>query len=149
MNGTKQDSVRLPIWSLMLLFNPLLATINAGRVAAILGYCYYLCKKYLAEYLSSYGLLGFLGVLATFLVKFLIKAKFYDWLQRMGGWVRVYSPLSPFLVSFSFTFSLPSTGSVTRGSCWRANKQICVESKLFSYCRCSLIGNLCISVFSW
>ena len=29
----------------------------------------------------------FLGIVTTWLFRFLIKAKFYEWLESMGGWV--------------------------------------------------------------
>lgn len=63
------------------------AKINIGRVAVVLGYCYHLCKNYINQYLNSYGLLGFLGMISGFLIKFFIQAKFYEWLNKQGGWV--------------------------------------------------------------
>lgn len=63
-----------------------LPKVNVGRIAAVLGYCYHLCRSYVQKYLNSYGLLSLLGMLAGFLVKFFLKAKFYEWLNRQGGW---------------------------------------------------------------
>ena len=76
------------IYLLLLLLFITLAKLNIGRIAAVLGYCYHLCKNYISKYFSSSGLLSFLAVLAGFLVKFFLKAKFYDLLKRVGGWVR-------------------------------------------------------------
>ena len=63
------------------------AIINLGRIAAVLGYCYRLCKTYIQQHLNSADLVAFLGVIAGFLVRFLFEAKFYEWLSRQGGWV--------------------------------------------------------------
>ena len=69
-----------------------LAKVNVGRIAAVLGYCYHLCRSYVQKYFDSYGLLSLLGMLAGFLVKFFLKAKFYEWLDRQGGWVSTICP---------------------------------------------------------
>ena len=63
------------------------ARINIGRIAALLAYCYHLCKTYIStHFTSSYGLLSFLAMVSGWLFQFLIKAKFYEWLQKQGGW---------------------------------------------------------------
>ncbi len=72
---------------LSLSLSPLLATL--GHIAAVLGYCYHLCKHHIQKYLGSYQLLSLLGMLAGFLVQFFIKAKVYDWIASRGGWVSV------------------------------------------------------------
>ena len=91
-----------------------LAKLNVGRIAAVLGYCYHLCKNYISKYFSSSGLLSFLAVIAGFLVKFFLKAKFYDMLKRVGGWVRqlvciTYRGYISLEINFTnFAFSLNS-----------------------------------------
>lgn len=92
-----------------IIFNSL-AKFNIGRIAAVLGYCYHLCKKYISQYFNSYGLLSFLGVIAGFLIQFFIKQKFYDWLKGIGGWVSGND------VSYSFHSSFPGSAS-TVSSC--------------------------------
>ena len=64
------------------------AQINLGRIAALLGYCYNLCKTYISQNMAAGSLVSFIAMVATWLFKFLIKAKFYDWLEKQGGWVR-------------------------------------------------------------
>lgn len=58
-----------------------------GRIAALLGYCYHLCRKFLQQKAGAFTLVSFLGMVGTWLVKFLIQARFYDWLKQKGGWV--------------------------------------------------------------
>ena len=58
-----------------------------GRIAALLAYCYHLCRTYIHKNLTGYGLASFLSVVAGWLIRFLLKAKFYEWLQKQGGWV--------------------------------------------------------------
>ena len=70
-----------------MIYLSLLAKINVGRIAAVLGFCYHLCKAYVTQYMSSYGLVTILTTLAGFLIRVFIKAKFYDWLSKNGGWV--------------------------------------------------------------
>lgn len=63
------------------------ATINVGRIAALLAYCYHLCKKYIQQNYAAGGLISFLMMVGGWLFKFLLKAKFYEWLEKQGGWV--------------------------------------------------------------
>ncbi|KAL5475631.1 hypothetical protein EMCRGX_G025473 [Ephydatia muelleri] len=63
-----------------------LPKINVGRIAALLGYCYHLCRKFLQQKAGAFTLVSFLGMVGTWLVKFLIQARFYDWLKQKGGW---------------------------------------------------------------
>ena len=63
------------------------AQINIGRIAALLGYCYSLCMTYISKNMAAGSLLSFIAMVAGWLFKFLIKAKFYEWLERQGGWV--------------------------------------------------------------
>ncbi len=63
------------------------AQINLGRIAALLGYCYNLCKTFISQNVAAGSLVSFIAMVATWLFKFLIKAKFYDWLEKQGGWV--------------------------------------------------------------
>jgi len=65
------------------------ARINVGRIAALLAYCYRLCKTYIEKHLSVGGLMGFVMMVAGWLFRFLLKAKFYEWLDKQGGWVSV------------------------------------------------------------
>lgn len=66
-----------------------LAKINLGRIAALMSYCYHLCKEYITKNLISGTLIAsFLGQVAGWLFQFLLKAKFYEWLNSHGGWVR-------------------------------------------------------------
>jgi hypothetical protein len=73
--------------------------INVGRIAAVLGYCYHLCKKYVSQCLNSYKLLGFLATLSGFLIRFFIQSKFYDWLNRNGGWGQILQSSATGLVN--------------------------------------------------
>lgn len=63
------------------------ATINLGRIAALMAYCYQLCKTYIIRKMANSSLIvSFMGLVSGWLFKFLIKAKFYEWLQNQGGW---------------------------------------------------------------
>lgn len=63
------------------------AKINLGRIAALMAYCYHLCKTYISQRVASSSLLiSFVGLVAGWLFKFLIQAKFYEWLRNQGGW---------------------------------------------------------------
>lgn len=63
------------------------AMINLGRIAALMAYCYQLCKTYIMREMASTSLIvNFMGLVAGWLFKFLLKAKFYDWLRSQGGW---------------------------------------------------------------
>ena len=63
-----------------------LPKINLGRIAALLGYCYHLCRKFVQQKAGAFTLVSFLGMVGTWLVKFLIQARFYEWLKQKGGW---------------------------------------------------------------
>lgn len=72
----------------MVYFFPPAATINLGRIAALMAYCYQLCKTYIIRKMANSSLIvSFMGLVSGWLFKFLIKAKFYEWLQNQGGWV--------------------------------------------------------------
>ena len=60
--------------------------INLGRIAGVFAYCYYLCKSFILRYALK-GIFGFLSMLLGYLAQFLVRAGFYDWLGRVGGWV--------------------------------------------------------------
>ena len=84
------------------------ARINVGRIAALLAYCYRLCKAYIQSHLPVGGLMGFVMMVAGWLFKFLLKAKFYEWLDKQGGWVSfqypsIVSSSYPFMVDFMTT----------------------------------------------
>jgi len=68
---------------------PCTARINVGRIAALLGYCYHLVRTYISQNMAAGSLLSFLAMVATWLFKFLLRAKFYDWLEKQGGWVSI------------------------------------------------------------
>jgi hypothetical protein len=73
--------------SVEVLFLPV-AVINLGRIAALMAYCYQLCKTYIRRKMASTGLIvSFMGLVSGWLFKFFLKAKFYEWLQNQGGWV--------------------------------------------------------------
>lgn len=62
--------------------------INLGRIAALMAYCYQLCKTYIIKKVATGGLIiTFMGMVSGWLFKFLLKARFYEWLQSQGGWV--------------------------------------------------------------
>ena len=63
------------------------ANITVGRLGALLAYAYHLCKHYIKMNAKVNLVVTFLGIITTWLFKFLIKAKFYEWLESMGGWV--------------------------------------------------------------
>ena len=65
------------------------ANINLGRIAALLAYCYRLCRTYVDTYLGSKSLLTFLGMIAGWLFKVFLRTRVYDWLDKQGGWVRI------------------------------------------------------------
>ena len=65
------------------------ANINLGRIAALLAYCYRLCRTYVDTYLGSKSLLTFLGMIAGWLFKVFLRTRVYDWLDKQGGWVRM------------------------------------------------------------
>ena len=65
---------------------PAARSINLGRIAGVFTYCYYICKIFIQRHALE-GVIGFLGVLLGYLVRFLVRARFYDWLSRIGGWV--------------------------------------------------------------
>ena len=67
----------------------LLPLATLGHIAAVLGYCYHLCKHHIQKYLGSYQLLSLLGMLAGFLVQFFVKVKVYEWIANQGGWVSI------------------------------------------------------------
>jgi hypothetical protein len=62
------------------------ANITVGRLGALLAYAYHLCKHYIKTNAKVNLVVTFLGIITTWLFRFLIKAKFYEWLQSMGGW---------------------------------------------------------------
>ncbi len=63
--------------------------INLGRIAALMAYCYRLCKTYITREMASSSLIvSFMGLVSGWLFKFFIKARFYEWLRNQGGWVR-------------------------------------------------------------
>ena len=64
------------------------ATINLGRIAALLAYCYRLCRTYINTYFGSGSLLTFMAMIAGWLFKVFLKARVYEWLEKQGGWVR-------------------------------------------------------------
>ena len=65
-----------------------LAKINVGRIAALMAYCYHLVKVFIMEKVASSGVIfSFMCLVAGWLFKVFIKAKFYQWLQNQGGWV--------------------------------------------------------------
>ena len=72
---------------------PRSANITIGRLGALLAYAYHLCKHYIKTNARVNLVVTFLGVVTTWLFRFLIKAKFYEWLESMGGWVRQYYTL--------------------------------------------------------
>nr|CAJ12144.1 BAK-2 protein [Lubomirskia baikalensis] len=47
-----------------------LPKINLGRIAALLGYCYHLCRKFVQQKAGAFTLVSFLGMVGTWLVKF-------------------------------------------------------------------------------
>ena len=62
--------------------------INLGRIAVLMAYCYQLCKTYILKKVATGSLIvTFMGLVAGWLFKFLLKARFYEWLQSQGGWV--------------------------------------------------------------
>ncbi len=64
------------------------AKINVGRISALLAYCYHLIKTFILEKMASSGLIfSFMCLVAGWLFKVFIKAKFYEWLRSQGGWV--------------------------------------------------------------
>ena len=63
------------------------ANITVGRLGALLAYAYHLCKHYIKMNAKVNLVVTFLGIVTTWLFRFLIKAKFYEWLESMGGWV--------------------------------------------------------------
>ena len=63
------------------------ANITIGRLGALLAYAYHLCKHYIRTNAKVSLVVTFLGIVTTWLFRFLIKAKFYEWLESMGGWV--------------------------------------------------------------
>ena len=83
----KSHSLSLPLP----LFFPLslpIATINLGRIAALLAYCYRLCRTYIDTYFGSKSLLTFMAMIAGWLFKVFLRARVYEWLEKQGGWVR-------------------------------------------------------------
>ena len=64
-----------------------LARISIGRIASLLNYCYHLVRTYITQNVPHTSLIAFLGMVGMWLFKFLVKAKFYEWLDRQGGWV--------------------------------------------------------------
>ena len=70
----------------MLFFFP--AQITLGRIAALLAYCYQLCKTYIIQKMApSTLIISFMGMVAGWLFQFFLKVKFYEWLHSQGGWV--------------------------------------------------------------
>ena len=67
--------------------------INIGRIAALLAYCYRLCQTYVNKYFGSKSLITFMGMIAGWLFKVFLRARFYDWLEKQGGWVRLVSQI--------------------------------------------------------
>lgn len=61
-----------------------------GRIAALMAYCYNLCKTYIMKMTTGRLIVSFMGLVSGWLFKFLLKAKFYEWLQSQGGWVSCY-----------------------------------------------------------
>ena len=60
------------------------------RFGGCLEYCYHLCKKYIQRYgalISANTVFDFMCTLAGCLVRYLMKAKFYEQLRALGGWV--------------------------------------------------------------
>jgi hypothetical protein len=62
------------------------AKITVGRLGALLAYAYHLCRHYIKVNAKVNLVVTFLGIITTWLFRFLIKAKFYEWLESMGGW---------------------------------------------------------------
>lgn len=56
--------------------------------------------------------MGFVMMVAGWLFKFLLKAKFYEWLDKQGGWVSFQYPsiMSSFMVDFMTTIENTFTG---------------------------------------
>ena len=77
-----------PLPSLPLSLSLLSATINLGRIAALLAYCYRLCRTYIDTYFGSKSLLTFMAMIAGWLFKVFLRARVYEWLEKQGGWVR-------------------------------------------------------------
>ena len=102
------QSFRSVVWSAFDWDENGIQIISLGRIAAVLGYCYHLCKTYIQEHLNSADLLTFLGVIAGFLVRFFFQARFYDWLGRQGGWGN--------LLSQATTGVLRATGTAAVGT---------------------------------
>ena len=109
------------------------ARINIGRIAALLAYCYHLCRTYISNHLaSSYGLLSFLAMVSGWLFQFLIKAKFYEWLAKQGGWVSARG----------WVFA----GGRGGGGWWIVSvgrMETFVAAEAYSTCTCS-VGRYCI-----
>lgn len=64
--------------------------ISIGRIAALMAYCYRLCKTFIRRKVDTGGLISsFMGLVSGWLFKFLVKARFYEWLHSQGGWVSV------------------------------------------------------------
>lgn len=53
-----------------------------------MAYCYHLVKTFVTEKVATGGIIfSFMCLVAGWLFKAFIKAKFYDWLRNQGGWV--------------------------------------------------------------
>lgn len=66
------------------------AKINVGRVAVLMAYCYRLVKTFVTEKVAGNNILfSFMCMVAGWLFKVFIRAKFYEWLRAQGGWVRM------------------------------------------------------------
>lgn len=65
--------------------NGIAKKITLGRIAGVFAYCYYLCRTFVQRH-ALQGVAAFLGTLAGFLIRCLLRARFYEWLQSMGGW---------------------------------------------------------------
>jgi hypothetical protein len=54
-----------------------------------MAYCYHLVKAFVTQKMGSSSIVfSFMCLVAGWLFKAFIRAKFYEWLRNQGGWVR-------------------------------------------------------------
>ncbi len=65
----------------------ILVNITVGKFAAIFYYCYSVCRRFVSKILPRPEIVAIVSTLATSLISYFAKVKFYDWIASHGGWV--------------------------------------------------------------
>ena len=67
--------------------------VTVGKFAAIFYYCYSVCRRFVSKILPRPEVVAIVSTLATSLITYFAKIKFYDWIASHGGWVSYWITL--------------------------------------------------------